>query len=451
MKNRYLLVVIVVICSIFSCSKPNIKSLHIEDKGVSLELAQYRQEQVKDVAYKLFFAIPEQEEEVITAQLQLQLKIEDLTLPLYLDFKEDKSAIKAINVNGQASIIEHKKEHLIIAKELLNKGVNTIVIDFEAGELSLNRNEDYLYTLLVPDRARTLFPCFDQPDIKAVYELIIKAPQQWQVLCGAPLKFKETKEGATTYHFEKSDKMSTYLFSFVAGRFDYISSQNTQQEMKMLYRETDTDKITSSITPIFDLHQKSLDFLETYTDVKYPFKKMDFAVIPGFQYGGMEHTGAIQYRESTLFLDQSATKSQELARAKLIAHETSHMWFGNLVTMEWFNDVWMKEVFANFMADKIVNPVFETVNHDLKFLTIHYPSAYSVDRTQGTNPIRQELNNLANAGSLYGRIIYNKSPIMMRQLEQALGEDRFKEGIRSYIKTYANGNTDWDGLINILD
>jgi aminopeptidase N len=105
----------------------------------------------------------------------------------------------------------------------------------------------------------------------------------------------------------------------------------------------------------------------------------------------MEHVGAIQYRADSLFLDEAPSQTQLLSRAGLIAHETAHMWFGNLVTMEWFNDVWTKEVFANFMAAKIVNPSFPDVNHDLNFLVRQYPRAYSVDRTEGANPIRQHL------------------------------------------------------------
>ncbi|MEH6408178.1 MAG: M1 family aminopeptidase, partial [Leeuwenhoekiella sp.] len=175
------------------------------------------------------------------------------------------------------------------------------------------------------------------------------------------------------------------------------------------------------------------------------------AAIPIFQYGGMEHVGAIQYRESSLFLDHTATESQKLGRGKLIAHETSHMWFGDLVTMQWFNDVWMKEVFANFMADKIANPAFPNINHDLLFVLNHYPSAYGEDRTRGTNPIRQKLENLKDAGSLYGNIIYNKAPIMMRQLELAVGKEKFREGIQEYIKTYAYDNAVWNDLVEILD
>ena len=118
------------------------------------------------------------------------------------------------------------------------------------------------------------------------------------------------------------------------------------------------------------------------------------------------------------------------------------MWFGDLVTMRWFNDVWMKEVFANFMAAKIVNPSFPTVNHDLRFLLSNYPSAYEVDRTPGANPIRQQLDNLNEAGSMYGAIIYQKAPIVMRHLEALLGEDNFRDGLREYLKAHAFAQRD---------
>ena len=157
------------------------------------------------------------------------------------------------------------------------------------------------------------------------------------------------------------------------------------------------------------------------------------------------------YNASSMFLDETATQNQRLGRASLIAHETAHMWFGDLVTMQWFNDVWMKEVFANFMAAKIVNPAFPEVNHDLRFLYSHYPAAYEVDRTAGANPIRQSLANLNEAGSLYGAIIYQKAPIVMRQLELLLGADAFRDGLREYLKAHAMANATWPDLIRVLD
>jgi aminopeptidase N len=164
----------------------------------------------------------------------------------------------------------------------------------------------------------------------------------------------------------------------------------------------------------------------------------------------MEHPGAVFYRESSLFLNESPSRNQELSRARLIAHEVAHMWFGNLVTMEWFNDVWLKEVFANFMADKITRNDFPDVNLDLQFMAAHYPSAYSVDRTAGTHPIQQELPNLNDAGSLYGSIIYHKAPVVMQHLEQRIGEEAMQQGLQQYLQSYSYSNAVWDDLIAIL-
>ncbi|NDV42661.1 M1 family metallopeptidase [Flagellimonas sediminis] len=420
------------------------------DVGIPLKMAEYRRSQVSNVVYALSFDIPEGKSSPIPSKLELKLELHNLSQPLYLDFNADANLLKELVVNGEKQHIDHQKEHLIIT-ENLQKGENTIQVQFHAGEQSLNRNDDFLYTLLVPDRASTLFPCFDQPNIKARYKLDITAPKSWKVLCGAPLVTSSEQEGKAHYQFGESDPMSTYLFSFVAGKFESVTENPGIFDMTFLYRETDSTKIKLSTWPVFEIHQKSIDFLQGYTQYQFPFQKLDFAGIPGFQYGGMEHVGAIQYREPVLFLDESATERQKMGRAKLIAHETSHMWFGDLVTMNWFNDVWMKEVFANFMADKIVNPTFPDINHRLQFMNSHYQGAYGEDRTKGTNPIRQELDNLKNAGSLYGGIIYNKAPIMMRQLEAAIGEKEFREGIREYISKYAYGNATWNDLVSILD
>lgn len=432
-----------------SCS-PKIYQGHFLDSGISLELAQFRATQLSDIHYELDFQIPSSKTDPIPAKLNLGVKIQNTSVPLILDFNENPEKLLSLKVNGNTSEIRHENTHLIIASEYFQKGKNTIEIEFYAGELSLNRNEDFLYTLLVPDRASTLFPCFDQPDLKAHYTLNLRTPKNWKVLAGSSVIKTEEKGEFTIHQFGKSDLISTYLFSFVAGKFDTASSTGTLPQT-LLYRETNPEKIKVSIPELFKLHQQSVDYLESYTSYKFPFQKLDFATIPIFQYGGMEHVGAIQYRESSLFYDQNATDSELLSRAKLIGHETAHMWFGDLVSIEWFNDVWMKEVFAGFMAGKIVNPNYPEINHNLLFLTAHYPAAYSEDRTKGSNPIRQNLPNLKNAGSLYGRIIYDKAPIMMRQLETLIGEKAFQKGIQTYIKTYANRNANWNDLVGILD
>jgi aminopeptidase N len=320
------------------------------------------------------------------------------------------------------------------------------MVAFTAGDQSLNRNEDYLYTLFVPDRASTAFPCFDQPDLKALFSLNLEIPSNWTAVTNYSLIATETKSERKTMTFNETAPIPTYLFAFAAGKFQTAKSPDQMLDMTMYYRETDSIKVNRNLNEVFRLHQDAIDWMEEYTGIPYPFEKFDFALIPPFQYGGMEHPGSIFYRERSLFLEENATLNDRLGRASLIAHETAHIWFGDLVTMKWFDDVWSKEVFANFMADKIVNPNFQEIDHDLKFLLRHHPSAYSVDRTKGANAIRQPLDNLKNAGLMYGPIIYNKAPVMMKHLEKLSGEEKFREGMQEYLTSFAYGNADWNDL-----
>ncbi len=440
------------IFSSLSCNPGIVGSdIPVLQPGVSEELASYRKKMISRLHYEISLRVPEAKADPIEAAEIIRFHLKEASAPLQLDFKVDTGHIQQIAVNNKSIAIDHRQEHIIIPANYLQKGLNQVKIVFRAGDLSLNRNEDYLYTLLVPDRARTVFPVFDQPNLKATFRLTLNIPAGWEAIANGPLESIEQEGNRKTYHFATSDTISTYLFSFAAGRFDKVSRNVAGKTMNFLHRETDESKLKLSMDSIFRIHGDALTFMENYTGIRYPFKKFDFIAIPDFQYGGMEHVGAIDYKASTLFLDEGATKDQHIARTSLIAHETAHMWFGDLVTMQWFNDVWMKEVFANFMADKITQVSLAEANFDLKFLTSHFPSAYNVDRTAGANSIRQPLDNLQDAGSLYGGIIYHKAPIMMRQLERLMGEEELRKGLQQYLRKYANQNATWPDLITILD
>ncbi len=437
----------------FSCTRKAITASAPPpvETGVSRTLADYRKEMLRDIAYTLHLDIPSEKTAPIQASETIAFYSKDKVKPLQIDFKESSGYLQKVTVNGREIPVLHTKEHLLIPGDKLKKGRNTIAVVFTAGELSLNRNEEFLYTLLVPDRARTVFPVFDQPNLKASFKLSLTLPQDWNALANAPLQDSTVAGDRKTYHYAASDTISTYLFSFTAGKFKKIAREAGGRKMHFYHRETDANKLKLSLDPIFHIHADALAFMEDYTQIPYPFQKFDFVAIPDFQYGGMEHVGAIVYKASTLFLDEGATRDQEISRSSLISHETAHMWFGDLVTMQWFNDVWMKEVFANFMADKITQTAVANSNYDLKFLIDHFPAAYGVDRTAGANPIRQELDNLQDAGTMYGNIIYHKAPIMMRQLERLMGEEKFKLSLRQYLKQYAYGNATWPDLISIMD
>ncbi|MEB2776910.1 hypothetical protein SYJ56_16440 [Algoriphagus sp. D3-2-R+10] len=168
---------------IFTSCKTPVSDEHFYNSGISIELAKFRKSQVADIHYRLSFDIPAKKSDPIPAHLTLEAKISDLSHPLILDFHEESSHLVSLSVNGQSTEINHRDQHLIIPTKALKKGSNSIEIDFLAGELSLNRNDDFLYTLLVPDRANTLFPCFDQPNLKANYTLTItpqKTGKSWQ-------------------------------------------------------------------------------------------------------------------------------------------------------------------------------------------------------------------------------------------------------------------------------
>jgi aminopeptidase N len=415
--------------------------------GVPLTLAEERARRISDLRYDLRFSIPPDRSAPVTGAVTITFNLKDASRPLALDFSQPAR----ITGGSHGADVVVTGEHVIVPAARLREGRNEISLEFVAGDAALNRNAEFLYTLFVPARAHLAFPCFDQPDLKATWKLTLSIPDGWKAVANAPLTPAPGPDGKITLRSSDTPPLSTYLFAFAAGRFSVETAERGGRTFNMLHRETDAAKVARNKDAIVDLHAAALAWLEQYTGIPYPWGKFDFLLVPSFQFGGMEHPGAIFYNASGLLLDPSATQNQKLGRASLIAHETAHMWFGDLVTMRWFDDVWMKEVFANFMAAKIVNPSFPEINHDLRFLLAHYPSAYEIDRTPGTNAIRQRLDNLNEAGSLYGAIIYQKAPIVMRQLESAIGADTFKAGMQEYLNAHRFGNATWPDLIAVLD
>ena len=420
------------------------------ERGVSEALARDRARAFRSLRYDLTLTIPADPSQPVTGRILVRFA---LTAPrmVVLDFAAPPDHVAGVTVAGAAVTYTAANGHLLIPASATRAGENEIAIDFRAGNDPLNRDPEFVYSLFVPARAHRAFPCFDQPDLKARYTLTLDIPEGWEAVANGAQTATEKQEGRTRVRFAETQPISTYLFAFAAGRFMVETAERGGRQYRLFHRETDAAKVARNRNAVFDLHAASLRWLEDYTAIPYPFGKFDMVAIPAFQFSGMEHPGAILYNAASILLDESATQNQMLDRASVIAHETSHMWFGDLVTMRWFNDVWMKEVFANFMAAKIVNPAFPQVNHQLRFLLSHYPGAYQVDRTAGSNPIRQELANLEDAGQMYGAIIYQKAPIVMRQLEMIVGESRFRDGLREYLKAFSFGNATWLDLIRILD
>lgn len=433
---------------------------HHVTEGVSHELAIWRKATIHNVSYHLLFDLVDN-----WGWISIRYTL-DKPQDVVIDFR-NTDLVEEIELGGTNKSIAEQcqlvNEHIVIPASLTQSGEQSVSIKFKVDNQSLNRNPEFLYTLLVPDRARTLFPAFDQPDMKASYELNLIIPQEWEAVSNTPTTVDSWATETYEYYtgnvlpadrkvvsFLPTEPLSTYLFSFVAGKLSKRTYDDGRHTFSAYYRETDPERI-KQLDTIFAQVAASLDWLEEYTGIEYPFAKYDLIILPGFQYGGMEHTGATLYNDTQMFLSENPTPDEELRRIQLIAHETAHMWFGDYVTMRWFDDVWTKEVFANYFAARMAEPLFPDINHTLNRLKTYTASALSEDRTEGTTSIRQELDNLHNAGLIYGKIIYNKAPIVMEKLHDIMGEEAFRRGIQEYLKTYAYDNASWDDLITILD
>jgi aminopeptidase N len=450
-KQLCIIAIIIAMSGLTSCRFESDLDNDITSQGVSKKLADMRKALISDLSYDLTFIIPSELDSCVTGKTTITMSLKEKER-VVIDFKADNNNLRSLTVNGKnISDYNINNEHIIISDKYLRAGKNQVVIRFVAGEQSLNRNSEYLYTLLVPDRARTLFPCFDQPNLKATYNLTLEVPQKWVAVSNTTIKSEtNTKGERKIVKFAPTEPLSTYLFSFVAGKFARQTRTDGKRSISAYFRETDPKKLLQ-LNTIFDQIFAALDWLEEYTGINYPFAKYDFIILPGFQFGGMEHTGATLYNDRMMFFGEYPTIDEQLMRSQIIAHETAHMWFGDYVTMDWFDDVWTKEVFANYFASIITEPMYPDINHQLYRQRTFAALALAEDRTEGATAIQQPLTNLQDAGLIYNNIIYNKAPVMMFKLVELMGEDAFKEGIREYLNKFAYGNATWDDLITILD
>ena len=405
-------------------------SAQIPEKGVSKELAQQRTANISNVVYELTFNIPAEAKTPVTGKAIITfdlLQKEDVVL----DFQGKFSGICTVNGKKKRKA-DYKHEHILLSSKLMKQGFNVVEIDFSSDNKALNRQKEYLYSIFLPDKAHSAFPCFDQPDIRARFITTLNLPDGWKGIVS-----------------DGTNPIPTYLYSFVAGKFEEKAVVREGFPIRALYRTTDPKKV-AQLDIVFSEMVKSLKWMESYTGIKCPFKEYGLALIPDYPYGGTENPGAFQINESRLLLESNATKEQELKRLELIAHEISHLWFGNIVQLNWTENLWEKEVMANIMASKITRRQVDAKESDMNFLTTYQNSAVALDRTDGTHAI-QRPSIVDHTTLLYDNIIYNKATVMMRALEQIVGATKMQNGLRSFIKKYLFKNATWDDLIETLD
>ncbi len=436
----------------------------LKAEGISEDLAHDRAGRISHLSYKLDLRIDPKEDK-FHGTCVMDFSLREPHAPLMIDFRG--KTVEHVQVNGTAIAINQVASHLEIDYLYLIDGKNQIEIDYTAGigaaGEGIIRVEDkddgstYLYTLNVPADAHRVFPCFDQPDLKATFELHVSLPAVPPGSIPRTVVSNATRISITTpddespntrdeYSFARTKPISTYLFAFAIGHLHEIQSTGNGRPMSFYGRKSQKKLMETHAPDIFRLHQQACEFLESWFGIDYPFPKFEFVCVPDFPFSGMEHPGCIFYGEDPMLFRSSVSKLREARRADLIAHETAHMWFGDLVTMPWFDDVWLKEGYATFMAHKTLETLIQDVDHDAAFFLRNYPSALETDVTEGSAPMRQPLANMDDAKSNYGPIIYRKGPAVLRALEYMIGADAFQRGSRLFLERHAFGNGSWVDL-----
>jgi aminopeptidase N len=438
------------------------------DAGVSLALAQARAKAISDVRYGLSLALKEHASrltghETIQFNLSGRFDLSANNGPLAIDFRDLTAAGAVANgqignvlVNGAAVTPEQVNGHILIAPAWLHAGANRIDLTFESAIAQANRavtritdpidSSEYLYTLFVPMDASLAFPCFDQPDLKARFTLEATAPSGWTVISNT----RETGPGSGVFRFGETKPISTYLFAFAAGPFEQLpapAAEVSAVPMRLFVRKSMLARAREEWPEVARYTRQGMNEMAAFFAQPFPFPKYDQVLLPGFPYGGMEHAGATFLREDAVLFRAAPNATDHHRRAETVLHELAHQWFGDFVTMRWFDDLWLKEGFAQFMAFHTLAAMEPPDEVWKRFYESLKPVAYGIDSTPGTTPIYQRVRNLADAKSAYGPIVYQKAPSLLRVLNFQLGETAFREGVRAFLRQHAYANATWMDLI----
>ncbi|GHE89850.1 aminopeptidase [Streptomyces longispororuber] len=318
-------------------------------------------------------------------------------------------------------------------------------VDPEDGEV-------YLYTQYEPADSRRVFANFEQPDLKAPFRFSARAPEGWTVWSNG---VGEETDGV--WRFAETKPISTYITAVVAGPYHYVTDSyervledGTRLEIplgamcrKGLAKHFDADDV-------FLVTKQGLDFFHDHFDYPYPFGKYDQAFVPEYNLGAMENPGCVTFREEFIFRGKVTQASYE-RRANVILHEMAHMWFGDLVTMRWWDDLWLKESFADFMGSFSMVEATRFTNGWITFANNRKAWAYRADQLPSTHPVTADIRDLEDAKLNFDGITYAKGASVLKQLVAYAGRDAFLEGARRYFKRHAYGNTRLGDLLSVLE
>ena len=360
-----------------------------------------------------------------------------------------KSSPKTNEKKEELEIKLFKKVKGEITIDLKFQGIlNDRLLGFYRSQYTQNGKTKYLATTQFEAAdARRAFPCWDEPEAKATFDISIIADNKFTAISNMPIKSKKKIGSKTIYNFLKTPVVSTYLIYLGVGEFEYLTGKVGKIQIRVITTKGNKSKGQFSL----DLGKKLLVSYEKYFGIKYPLPKLDLIAVPDFAAGAMENWGAITFRETILLYDPktSSTRTKQFI-AEVISHEIAHMWFGNLVTMKWWNDLWLNESFATFMATKFVDKFYPEWNLWDQFIEDAMNSAMGLDALKTTHPIDVTVNSPAEIREIFDVISYDKGGCVLRMLENYVGETNFRAGLKKYLSSFKYGNAQgqdlWDAI-----
>ncbi len=415
---------------------------------LTFEEAQTRKELISNVEYDLNMDLTLKDKFKGRVEVRFELaEKEDLTL----DFFGGK--VLAFEINGKS--VEKKKYngfYISLPKKYLKKGSNSVFVSFSHpysndGEglykyVDVKDKNTYLYTQFEPYRANRMFPCFDQPNLKARFTMKVQAPKAWEVVTSVREVETVEKENHQEWIFPQSERFSTYTFSLHAGDYQIWENVAEVNGREIPLRLMARKSLASYVVPEewFGLTKTAFDFFEDYFGYPYPYQKYDQLIVPDFNFGAMENVGAVTFNEDRFVTKGEKTREEKRKLAVTLYHEMAHMWFGNLVTMEWWNDLWLNESFATYSSYVGVTESTE-FKEGWASLNSRKQAAYLLDQSENTHAIAtDQVHSTDEAFASFDAITYRKGGSALRQLSFLLGKD-YKKGLALYFSRFAGQNT----------
>ncbi|MCX5797597.1 MAG: aminopeptidase N [Elusimicrobia bacterium] len=426
--------------------------------------AALRYRQIADLGYTLALKVDAERDEFDgAAEIRFGLRPEAGAGDVFLEF--DSGLIRRLVVNGKSLSQDEVAAHYdgqrlrFKAAELKEAG-NLLEVDYTRAYVNngngLGRFKDvadgrvYLSNHFEAYYAHAVFPCFDQPDLKAAVDLTVEAPADWEVVASAPVKRVVRQGPRSSWVFERTPKLSTYFLNLSAGPFRIWSGRAGAVPLRVLARQSAAQFVEAE--ELLEVLRQTVGFYAREFSRPYPYHGLDLVLVPNFAAGAMENMAVIVANESLTVFRSPKPRSQHVRRALLVTHETAHMWFGDLVTMKWWNDLWLNESFADLMGYLAGAEAteFKAESWPL-FYSGSKAGAYLQDQTATTHPVEVEIADTDQARSSFDGITYGKGAASLRQLRYLLGGEAFGKGLDIYFQRFAYGNATARGFFDALE